>query len=72
MSRTPELPGARVEASLRHRLTTGEWTVGEQLSTVAVLAVEYNVARGTVASALRALEAEGLVRIVPRWGTFKT
>ena len=29
------------------------------------------MARSTVARALRVLEAEGLIRIVPRWGTFR-
>jgi GntR family transcriptional regulator len=70
--RTPELPSARVEADLRRRLTADEWASGEPLPTVADLAEHYGVARGTVARALRTLEAESLVRIIPRWGTFKT
>jgi len=39
---------------------------------VATLAERYGVARGSVARALRALEADGMIRIVPRWGTFRT
>lgn len=50
----------------------GEWASGEALPTVATLAEHYGVARGTVARALRILAAEDLVRIVARWGTFKT
>lgn len=70
--RTPELPSARVEADLRRRLAAGEWASGDPMPTVALLAEHYEVARGTVARALRTLEGEELVRIVARWGTFKT
>ena len=35
------------------------------------LAGEYEVARGTVARVLAKLADEGLVRIVPRWGTLR-
>ena len=69
--RSEELPSARVLRELRQRLESGEWDQGEALPTVAALADEYGVSRGTAARALRALEAEGLVRIVPRWGTFR-
>ena len=58
-------------ASLRQRIADGEWRPGEALPTVAQLAAHYNVARMTVTRVLRLLEAEGLVRIVPRWGTFR-
>jgi DNA-binding GntR family transcriptional regulator len=37
-----------------------------------VLAEHYKVARATVARSLRKLADEGLVRIIPRWGTFRT
>ena len=60
-----------MEADLRRRLVAGEWASGEALPPVAALAAEYSVSRGTVARALRALAADGLVRIVARWGTFK-
>jgi DNA-binding GntR family transcriptional regulator len=49
----------------------GEWASGEALPPVAQLAGEYEVARGTVARVLAKLAGEGLVRIVPRWGTFR-
>jgi DNA-binding GntR family transcriptional regulator len=39
---------------------------------VAALAKHYGVARATVARSLRTLADEGMVRIVPRWGTFRT
>ena len=69
--RSEERPGERVTADLRQRLEAGEWASGEMLPTVATLAKHYGVARGTVASALRRLADDGLVRIVPRWGTFR-
>jgi DNA-binding GntR family transcriptional regulator len=34
------------------------------------LAAQYGVSRSTVTRAMRVLAGEGLVRIVPRWGTF--
>ena len=71
MPRTEEFPSARVEADLRRRISAGEWDHGEVLPTVAALADEYGVSRGAVSRALRALADDGLVRIVPRWGTFR-
>ena len=72
MPRGPELPYVRVEAALRERIAQGEWSVDAALPSVAALAESYGVSRATVARALRQLESDGLVRIVPRWGTFKT
>ena len=40
--------------------------------TVAVLAERYSVSKATVTRTLRILAGEGLVRVVPRWGTFRT
>ena len=72
MPRGPERPSETVEASLRQRITAGEWKSGEALPTVAALSGEYQVSRSTVARVLRVFEAEGLIRVVPRWGTFRT
>jgi len=69
--RSQELPRARVEADLRRRIESGEWQSGEALPGVPALAAEYGVARATVSRALHALAADGLVNIVPRWGTFR-
>jgi GntR family transcriptional regulator len=69
--RTPELPSRRVEAALRARVSAGEWESQERLPSVAQLADEYGVARSTVVSALRRMEADGLVSIVRNWGTFR-
>lgn len=71
-SRRPrELPSQRVENALRSRLASDEWASGDTLPTVADLAGEYDTSAATVAKVLRKLADEGLVEVVPRWGTFK-
>jgi DNA-binding GntR family transcriptional regulator len=69
--RTPERPGERVAADLRRRIAAAEWEVDEVLPTTASLAEHYGVSQATVTRVLRGLAAEGLVRTVPRWGTFR-
>lgn len=71
MPRGPQRPHETVAASLRQRIAAGEWEPGAALPAVADLAGQYGVARTTVSRALRALQDEGLVSIVPRWGTFR-
>jgi DNA-binding GntR family transcriptional regulator len=44
--------------------------VDDPLPPVGDLAAHYGVSRSTVTRAMRVLAGEGLVRIVPRWGTF--
>jgi DNA-binding GntR family transcriptional regulator len=65
-------PSARVEASLRERIGAGEWASGAALPSVAALAEQYRVSRASVSKALRRLAEDGLVEIVPAWGTFRT
>ena len=60
-----------VAADLRRRIAAGEWQPSEALPTVAVLAEHYEVSKATVTRTLRILADEGLVRVVPRWGTFR-
>jgi DNA-binding GntR family transcriptional regulator len=69
--RGPERPSEIVAADLRRRIAAGEWAVDEALPTTAGLAGHYQVSQATVTRVLRALAAEGLVRTVPRWGTFR-
>jgi DNA-binding GntR family transcriptional regulator len=71
MPRGPQRPGDTVLASLRDRINAGEWEPGDALPSNVALADHYGVARMTVMRALRVLQDEGLVRIVPRWGTFR-
>jgi DNA-binding GntR family transcriptional regulator len=61
----------RVESDVRARIARGEWTPGERLPSVAELASHYGVARSTVVSALRRIESDGMIEIVPNWGTFR-
>ena len=69
--RGPELPSRHVEADLRRRCEAGEWAPGERLPPVAELAAHYRVARNTITKALRRLADDGLIEIVPNWGTFR-
>lgn len=71
MARTPERPGERVAADLRRRIAAGEWEPGDVLPTVAALAGHYGVSKATITRMMRTLADEGLVRVVPRWGTFR-
>lgn len=54
---------------LRRRIQGGEWLPGDTLPTMADLAVEYGVARGTVTRGIELLEEEGLVKSTQRSGT---
>lgn len=72
VSRRPDRPSEIVAADLRRRIAAGEWQTDEALPTTAALAEHYHVSQATVTRTLRVLAAEGLVRTVPRWGTFKT
>ena len=64
-------PSARVEADLRDRIEAGEWASGAALPAVAALAEHYGVSRASVSKVLRRLADDGLVEIVPAWGTFR-
>lgn len=70
--RERELPSRRVEADLRQRISADEWTSGEALPSIASLAEHYSTSRATVAKALKRIAGDGLVEIVPQWGTFRT
>jgi GntR family transcriptional regulator len=69
--RGPERPYETVAADLRRRIAAGEWQADEALPVVAALAEHYEVSKATVTRVLRILADEGLVRVVPRWGTFR-
>lgn len=70
--RRPQRPSEVVAADLRRRIAAGEWQHDEALPTTAALAEHYGVSQATVTRVLRILADEGLVRTVPRWGTFRT
>ncbi len=54
----------------RRRIETGQWPVGEQISTVDDLASECGVAKATVRQALGMLESDGLISRYRAKGTF--
>jgi DNA-binding FadR family transcriptional regulator len=70
--RPEERPSVTVERDLRRRLASGEWQSGDQLPNANEFAEHYGVAAGTVQRVMRKLAEDGLVRVVVRWGTFKT
>ena len=65
------MPSRRVEADLRRRIEADEWASGQALPSIASLAEHYGVSRATVAKALRRMADDGLVEVVPQWGTFR-
>ena len=69
--RPREIPSRKVERDLRRRIDGGEWAAGEPLPSVPALAAQYQVSRSTVSKALHRLAGDGLVEIVPQWGTFR-
>jgi hypothetical protein len=68
VSQAMELAG---EQASQQRIAGGEWQPDQALPTVAALAEQYQVSPEVVHRVLRRLADEGLVRIVPRWGTFR-
>lgn len=60
-----------MERDLSERIAAGEWRTGEALPTVAALSEHYGVSPGVIQRVLRRLQAEGLVTVVARWGTFR-
>lgn len=64
---SPEPLFRQLERILRERLAAGEIGRGDRL-TENTLAAEHDIARETVRRALKVLEAEGLVRALPRRG----
>jgi len=71
VARGPERPGERVERALRERIAAGEWQPGEAMPTVAALSEHYGVSPGVIQRTLKRLQADGLVTVVARWGTFR-
>ncbi|WP_245644987.1 GntR family transcriptional regulator [Peribacillus loiseleuriae] len=62
---------AQVSNAIREAIVTGEYEPGQKLSE-AVLSEYYKVSRTPIREALKQLEREGLVEIIPRVGTCVT
>jgi GntR family transcriptional regulator len=60
----------QVASALRRRIETGQWQVGQQISTLEELEREFEVARVTVRQAVELLQNEGLVHRYQGRGTF--
>jgi GntR family transcriptional regulator len=60
----------QVASALRRRIETGQWRLGEQISTLEELEKEFEVARVTVRQAVELLQNEGLVHRHQGRGTF--
>jgi GntR family transcriptional regulator len=60
----------QVASALRRRIETGQWQVGQQISTLEALEREFEVARVTVRQAVELLQDEGLVHRYQGRGTF--
>ena len=60
----------QVASALRRRIETGQWKVGQQISTLEELEREFEVARVTVRQAVELLQNEGLVHRHQGRGTF--
>lgn len=60
----------QVASALRRRIETGQWRLGQQISTLEELEREFEVARVTVRQAVELLQNEGLVRREQGRGTF--
>lgn len=70
MSRSPVPPYRQVAEDLKAKIRAGELLPGEQVPSMARLAEEYGIARGTARRVLVTLKDEGFVYITPGWGTF--
>ncbi len=60
----------QVAAVMRHRIESGHWKEGGQISTAVELMSEFGVARVTIQQAVRVLQEEGLLSAFPGRGTF--
>ena len=57
---------------LRQQISDGELRPGQPTPSITMLTQEHGIARQTAAKALRVLEAEGLVYLVPGLGYYVT
>jgi GntR family transcriptional regulator len=67
--RSPTPPFEQLRVGIRQLVATGALPLGSRLPTVRQLAADLALAPGTVARAIRELEAEGIVETKGRHGT---
>jgi DNA-binding GntR family transcriptional regulator len=68
--REPVPPYLRVAGDLRDKIRNGELLPGDQIPSIAKLAGQYGISRGTARRVQQQLLDWGLVEITPGWGVF--
>lgn len=66
----PEYPTDRVARELRQRIAAGEWSPGGRIPAVGALAEQHRTSRATMSKAVQRLVIEGLLVVLPNYGTF--
>ena len=67
---TPVPPSRQIAADLRAKIASGELPPDTKIPSHIALAHEYGVSPETASKAVRILRDEGLVVVVPGYGTF--
>lgn len=55
---------------LRQRIESGEWSPGDRIPAVGALAEQHGTSRATVSKAVRRLVEDGILIVLPNFGTF--
>ncbi len=61
---------AVIVETIKEQITSGKWSVGDRLPTIAQLATEFQVGPGSIREAARVLASEGILRIEHGRGIF--
>jgi len=67
---TPVPPSRQIAAAIRALIESGELAPEQRIPSVIALAGQYGVSPDTARKAVRILRDEGLVMVVPGYGTF--
>lgn len=70
IQRTTEIPSDQIAHYLTMQILSGELKQGERLPSVSDLTTIFRVARATAVKALKKVETEGYITIIPNWGSF--
>jgi len=68
--RSPVPPHRQVAEVIRARIRSGELRPGDRVPGVTRLMQEFGIARTTAGKVLSLLREEGLITVVPGWGSF--
>ncbi|HCU94028.1 MAG TPA: GntR family transcriptional regulator [Actinobacteria bacterium] len=67
---SPVPPHRQVAEIIRGRIRSGELKPGDRVPGVVALMQEFGIARTTAGKVLALLRDEGLITVVPGWGSF--